>query len=107
MNTKTITTSALAAGLLTAVSLTQPALADEVTLTVAGSGGGLAQVMKQIFEDPFTAETGIIVKAVATTDRASALKAMMAAGKPTWDVSELSPVEYATASANGWSVRTC
>jgi putative spermidine/putrescine transport system substrate-binding protein len=100
-----IAKSALAAVLLSAASLVQPAFAEQVTLTVAGSGGGLAQVMKQIFEDPFTQETGIAVKAVATTDRASALKAMMAAGKSTWDVSELSPVEYATASANGWLVK--
>ncbi len=78
------------------------ASADDVTITVAGSGGGLAKVMKMLFEDPFTKETGIGVKALATTDRASALKAMMAAGKPTWDVSELSATEYAIASANGW-----
>jgi putative spermidine/putrescine transport system substrate-binding protein len=74
----------------------------EDTINYAGSGGGLAQVMKGVFDDPFTAETGIKVEALATTDRASAIKAMMAAGKVTWDVAELNPVDYATASLSGW-----
>lgn len=77
------------------------ALADEA-LNYAGSGGGLAQVMKGVFDDPFTAETGIAINALATSDRASALKAMQVAGKTTWDVTELNPIEYATASLSGW-----
>lgn len=85
-----------------AVALAASAAQAEETITYAGSGGGLAQVMKQVFDDPFTAETGIRVNALATTDRASAIKAMQVAGKVTWDVAELSPVDYATASLSGW-----
>ena len=92
--------SALAAALAVALS-TQLSFAEE-TITYAGSGGGLAQVMKGVFDDPFTAETGIKVNALATTDRASAIKAMVVAGKVIWDVAELNPVDYATASLSGW-----
>jgi len=83
------------------LTLSPMARAQE-TVTYAGSGGGLAQVMKAVFDDPFTAETGIAVNALATTDRASAIKAMQVAGNVTWDVVELDPVAYATASLSGW-----
>lgn len=72
------------------------------TLTVAGSGGGLAQVMDMLYDEPFTEATGIQVNALATTDRASALQAMMRANNPIWDVAELTSVDYAIASANDW-----
>lgn len=72
------------------------------TLTVAGSGGGLAQVMDMLYDEPFTEATGIPVNALATTDRASALQAMMRANNPIWDVAELTSVDYAIASANDW-----
>jgi len=85
-----------------ATGLTAGAALAEDTITYAGSGGGLAQVMKGVFDDPFTSETGIGVNALATTDRASAIKAMSVAGKATWDVAELNPIEYATASLSGW-----
>jgi len=74
----------------------------EGTVTYAGSGGGLADVMKMVFDDPFTADTGITVNALATSDRASAIKAMQVGGKTTWDVAELNPIDYATASLSGW-----
>ncbi|UYV38115.1 ABC transporter substrate-binding protein [Rhodobacteraceae bacterium D3-12] len=74
----------------------------EDTLVWAGSGGGLAEVWKEVFDDPFTAETGVKVDGLATSDRASAIKAMMVAGRVTWDAAELPPVDYAIASANGW-----
>ncbi|MCC5987105.1 MAG: ABC transporter substrate-binding protein [Pararhodobacter sp.] len=74
------------------------------TLTVAGSGGGLAQVMDMLYDQPFTEATGIQINALATTDRASALQAMMRSGNTIWDVAELSPVDYAIASTNGWLV---
>ncbi|TCK99748.1 putative spermidine/putrescine transport system substrate-binding protein [Shimia isoporae] len=83
-------------------TLVAGAAVAEDSLTYAGSGGGLAQVMKGVFDDPFTAETGVTVNALATSDRASALKAMQVAGKVTWDVAELNPIEYATASLSGW-----
>lgn len=94
-------TKILAALSLGTTLVAAPAMADD-GLTYAGSGGGLAQVMKGVFDDPFTAETGITVNALATSDRASAIKAMMVAGKTTWDVVELNPVDYATASLSGW-----
>lgn len=78
------------------------AAAQEKEITYAGSGGGLAQVMDALFDKPFAAETGIRIKALATTDRVSAMRAMMQAGNPIWDVAELTPVEYATASLEGW-----
>lgn len=80
--------------------IAQAATAD--TLNVAGSGGGLAQVMDMLYDQPFTAATGIQVNALATSDRASALQAMMRAGNTIWDVAELTPVDYAIASTNGW-----
>lgn len=78
------------------------ASAQDVELTYAGSGGGLAQVMDGVFDKPFEEETGIAINALATTDRTSAMKAMMQAGDPIWDVAELTPVDYANASLNGW-----
>ena len=78
------------------------AAAQDVEITYAGSGGGLAQVMDMLFDKPFAEETGIRVKALATTDRISAMRAMMQAGNPIWDVAELTPIEYATASIEGW-----
>jgi putative spermidine/putrescine transport system substrate-binding protein len=94
--TKTLSTFTLG------VSMAATATFAGDTLTYAGSGGGLAQVMKSVFDDPFAAETGVTVNALATSDRASALKAMQVAGKVTWDVTELNPIEYATASLSGW-----
>ncbi|MCG8597632.1 MAG: ABC transporter substrate-binding protein, partial [Kiloniellales bacterium] len=93
---KSVLAVALATGFSAGV-----ALADD-SITYAGSGGGLAQVMKSVYDDPFAAETGITVNALATTDRASAIKAMALAGNVTWDVAELNPVDYATASLSGW-----
>ncbi len=78
------------------------AVAEDVELTYAGSGGGLAQVMDMLFDKPFTEKTGVRIKPLATTDRVSAMRAMMQAGNPIWDVAELTPVEYATASLEGW-----
>ncbi|WP_299911769.1 ABC transporter substrate-binding protein [uncultured Paracoccus sp.] len=86
-----------AAALLT---LALPVEAAE--LTISGSGGALAEVMKQMFNDPFQAETGITVHHLATTDRASAIRAMVLAGNTVWDATELNAMEYATASVNGW-----
>lgn len=96
MTMKTLTS--LTASLLLATG----AANAQTTLTYAGSGGGLAQVMQSVFEGPFTAETGIAINALATSDRAAAIRAMMTAGTPTWDVAELNPVDYATASLSGW-----
>ncbi len=77
-----------------------PAMADKMVLS--SSGGQVAQLMQAVFTGPFTKQTGIEVEYLATTDRASSIKAMMLAGNTIWDVTELNAIEYATASLNGW-----
>ncbi|MDN2567632.1 ABC transporter substrate-binding protein [Aquibium sp. A9E412] len=94
--------SLLASAVLVPLIGGMAAAQDDVELVFAGSGGGLAQVMDAVFDKPFEEETGIRIKALATTDRASAMRAMMEAGNPIWDVAELTPVDYATASLEGW-----
>lgn len=79
-----------------------PTIANAQDLTIAGSGGGLADVLNEVFDAPFQKETGIAVNAVASTDRVSALRAMMQAGKPIWDVSELNGGEFGRAVQEGW-----
>lgn len=76
--------------------------AEDITVTISGSGGTLADVIKATFEEPFTQATGIKVKAVATTNRVSALKAMKAAGKALWDSTELSGSDLAQAVKAGY-----
>lgn len=82
------------------MALALPAQAED--LTISGSGGAVAQLMKQVFNDPYQAETGVTVNFLATTDRASAIKAMVLAGNTVWDATELNAIEYATAALNGW-----
>lgn len=77
-----------------------PAMAEKLTLS--SSGGLVAQLMQGVFTEPFTKETGIEVEYLATTDRASSIKAMVLAGNTIWDVTELTALEYATASLSGW-----
>lgn len=96
------TRRALLASAVLLTTFAGPAFAQQKELVIAGSGGGLAQVLDQLFDKPFEKETGIRVKALATSDRASALRAMMAAGKPIWDLAELTPFDYAVASMEGW-----
>ncbi len=82
-------------------AMAAPAMADKMVLS--SSGGQVAQLMQAVFTGPFTKETGIEVEYLATTDRASAIKAMvLLAGNTIWDVTELNAIEYATASLNGW-----
>jgi putative spermidine/putrescine transport system substrate-binding protein len=90
----------MAAGVAASMLLAAPLAAEEVT--ISGSGGQVAQLLEAVFNKSFTAETGIRVRALAATNRASALKAMMASGRTVWDATELNAIEYATASLNGW-----
>lgn len=76
--------------------------AEDITITVSGSGGTLADILKAHFEEPFTQATGIKVKSVATTNRVSALKAMKATGKALWDSTELSGSDLAQAVKAGY-----
>jgi len=86
---------------LLSLGIAGPAAAQD-KLVVSGSGGSLAVVLDDIYNKPFTAETGIVIESVPSSDRVSLLRAMFAAGKPTWDVSELASNEYARASVEGW-----
>ena len=52
------------------------ARAQAVTITVNGSGGSLAKSLERIYEKPFTAETGVGVRATAPVSLAK-LKAMV------------------------------
>ena len=91
-----------AVALAAALAAGAPARAEEVVLTISGSGGTLADVLKEKMQDPFAAEAGLKVRAVATTNRVAALKAMKATGKALWDVTELSGPEYEQAVAGGF-----
>lgn len=77
------------------------AAAEDVTIVVNGSGGSLAEVIKKIFEDPFTAATGIKVQATAPVSLPK-LKAMVESGNVEWDLTELNGDDVARASAAGW-----
>jgi putative spermidine/putrescine transport system substrate-binding protein len=92
----------LLAGALIGAVLLGVARAEEITVTISGSGGTLADVIKTTFEEPFTKATGIKVKAVATTNRVSALRAMKATGKALWDSTELSGSDLAQAVKAGY-----
>lgn len=77
------------------------AAAEDVTIVVNGSGGSLAEAIKKLFEDPFTAATGIKVRATAPVSLPK-LKAMVESGNVEWDLTELNGDDVARASEAGW-----
>ncbi|PZO71112.1 MAG: hypothetical protein DI640_14565, partial [Sphingomonas taxi] len=77
------------------------AAAEDVTIVVNGSGGALAEMIKTLFEDPFTAETGIKVRTTAPVSLPK-LKAMVESGNVEWDLTELNGDDVALATAAGW-----
>jgi putative spermidine/putrescine transport system substrate-binding protein len=77
------------------------AAAQDVTIVVNGSGGSLAEVLKKLFEDPFTAATGIKVRATAPVSLPK-LKAMVESGNVEWDLTELNGDDVALATKSGW-----
>lgn len=77
------------------------AAAEDVTIVVNGSGGSLAEVIKKLYEDPFTAQTGIKVRSTAPVSLPK-LKAMVESGNVEWDLTELNGDDVARASAEGW-----
>lgn len=77
------------------------AAAQDVTIVVNGSGGSLAEVIKKLFEDPFTKATGIKVRATAPVSLPK-LKAMVESGNVEWDLTELNGDDVARASEAGW-----
>jgi putative spermidine/putrescine transport system substrate-binding protein len=68
----------------------------------AGAGGSLADVQREVFVKPFAAETGIFVKQLGTSDRLSAIKAMMTSGNTIWDIVEFNSILYGRAAPAGW-----
>lgn len=95
---------AVAIGLLAAIVGSGPCRADETTLTIAGSGGEVADMMREHFERPFKEATGIEVKEIAssTATRLSTLKAMSASGKTIWDLVNCTGPEYDLAVQAGY-----
>lgn len=94
-NVGTISTAAMA---LVAV---KTAAAADVTIVVNGSGGGLAELIKTLFEDPFTAQTGVKVRSTAPVSLPK-LKAMVESGNVEWDLTELNGDDVALATEGGW-----
>lgn len=77
------------------------AAAEDVTIVVNGSGGALAETVKKLFEDPFTASTGIKIRATAPVSLPK-LKAMVESGNVEWDLTELNGDDVARATDAGW-----
>ncbi len=78
------------------------ALADDKVLTVSGSGGVVAEVNAKIFVPVFEEESGWSLRQVsAEGSRMPELEAMVKAGKPSWDVSEISASNYPIAVQKG------
>ena len=71
-------------------------------VVVAGAGGVLGQVIKELFETPFTAATGITVRPIASDDSLARVKAQNAAGNIEWDLTEVNPEVYPVMVANKW-----
>ena len=75
-----------------AVDTTPVAAAD---ITFSGSGGMVAEYTKEVYNVPFTKETGITIKRVgAEAKRMVQLEAMVKSGKVTWDAMEVSASDY-------------
>jgi putative spermidine/putrescine transport system substrate-binding protein len=79
----------------------RPAAAQGVTITVNGSGGSLAKSAERIYEIPFTAATGIRIRATAPVSLAK-LKAMVETGNMEWDLTEMGGDDMIQARRNGW-----
>ena len=84
-----------------AASALRPAFAEDVEIVVNGSGGSLAEVLKKLFEDPFTEATGIKVRSTAPVSLPK-LKAMVESGNVEWDLTELNGDDVALATEAGW-----
>lgn len=89
--------SAAAIGLLTA-----GAGVNAQELVVSGSGGVVGEANQRIFKPAFEEETGMTMRNVsAEASRMAELEAMVRAGEPIWDVSEISASDYPIAVSKG------
>lgn len=76
--------------------------ANAQELVVSGSGGVVGETNAKIFKPAFEAETGMAMRNVsAESNRMAELEAMVKAGDPIWDVSEISASDYPIAVAKG------
>ncbi|MCA0417512.1 MAG: extracellular solute-binding protein, partial [Proteobacteria bacterium] len=91
----------LALGGVALAALGTSARAQAVTITVNGSGGSLAKSLERIYEKPFTAETGVGVRATAPVSLAK-LKAMVETGNMEWDLTEMGGADMIEAVKNNW-----
>ncbi|MGX1743241.1 ABC transporter substrate-binding protein [Bosea sp. NPDC055353] len=91
----------LALGGAALTALGTSARAQAATITVNGSGGSLAKSLERIYEKPFTAETGIGVRATAPVSLAK-LKAMVETGNMEWDLTEMGGADMIEAVKNNW-----
>lgn len=84
-------------------ALAAPAIAraEGTTIVVNGSGGSLETVIRDMFELPFTEQTGIKVRASAPVSLPK-LKAMVESGNVEWDLTELNGDDVVIATKNGW-----
>lgn len=71
------------------------------TITVNGSGGSLAKAIEDLYNQPFTARTGIEVRSTAPTSLPK-LKAMIETGNMEWDLTEMTGDDLIQAAHNGW-----
>lgn len=71
-------------------------------LVVSGSGGVVGEANQRIFKPAFEEETGMTMRNVsAEASRMAELEAMVKAGEPIWDVSEISASDYPIAVSKG------
>ncbi|MGO4736734.1 ABC transporter substrate-binding protein [Bosea sp. 2KB_26] len=91
----------IGSGALAAALAFKPSFAQDVTIVVNGSGGALATMITKIFEEPFTRDTGIKVRATAPVSLPK-LKAMVESGNVEWDLTELNGDDVVTATKAGW-----
>jgi putative spermidine/putrescine transport system substrate-binding protein len=101
LSRRDITKLALGGSVLLLPGMTRQAAAQNVTITVNGSGGSLAKSLERIYEKPFTAETGIGVRATAPVSLAK-LKAMVQTGNMEWDLTEMGGADMIEGVKNGW-----
>lgn len=100
MNRRDIGRRMIAAAAL-ATPLIRIARAQNVTITVNGSGGSLARTIERLYEKPFTAQTGIGIRATAPVSLAK-LKAMVETGNMEWDLTEMGAADMVEAIRNNW-----
>ena len=95
MFTKQKLVTGLAAAVMVVVGAVDTTPVAAADITFSGSGGMVAKYTKEVYNVPFTKETGITIKRVgAEAKRMVQLEAMVKSGKVTWDAMEVSASDY-------------